>query len=181
MMSAVFQWLRVRGVGRAKTAFFVVTLVFALVVATGVALGLRSVSSRGETTPAPAELAGHQLVQAATGAEALAEVDGLHGKGIDAMDAWIGRYEGGGTIWVAEAGTEENALKLLDDMVRGIEDGDSPYQGLTQDEFEGVSIYAVRDASQHHFFYQTRTRVAWVATPPGAEEGFLSEALANVR
>lgn len=181
-MRGTFPWLRLRPVeGGGKPAFFILTLVLALVVAAGVTLGIRSASGRGETTLAPAELAGHELIRAVTGAEAMAEVDGLHGKGIDAMDAWIGRYEGGGTIWVAEAGTEENALKLLDDMVRGIEDGDSPYQGLTEDEFEGVSMYAVRDGRQHHFFYQTRTRVAWVATPPGAEEAFLSEALANVR
>jgi hypothetical protein len=181
-MRTVLPRLRAYGVGgRSKTAFFIVTLVFALMLAAGVTLGLRSISGRGETSPAPAELAGYQLIQAVTGAEALADVDGLHGKAIDVADAWIGRYEGGGTIWVAEAGSEENAIKLLDDMVRGIEGGDSPYQGLTHDEFEGVSVYAVRDASQHHFFYQTRTRVAWVATPPGAEEAFLSEALVNVR
>ena len=96
------------------------------------------------------------------------------------MDAWIGRYEDGGAIWVAASGSEENALQLLDDMVRRIEDGDSPYQGLTRDEFQGVSMYAVRDTSQHHFFYQMGTQVVWVATPPSVEGAFLADALRKV-
>jgi len=180
-MRVILQRLRLGGEGgRSRTALLVVALVLALVLAAGVTLGLRSVSDSGETTPAPAELAGHQLVQALVGAEAVTEVNRLHGKGLDIMDAWIGRYEGGGMIWVAEAGSEENARQLLDDMVRGIENGDSPYQGLTRNEFQGVSMYAVRDTSQHHFFYQMSTQVVWVATPPGTEEAFLSEALRNV-
>lgn len=157
-------------------------LAVALLLAGGATLlGLRSASGGDDTTPAPREIAGHKLTQAVTGAEAMAEVDRLHGKSIDLADAWVGRYEGGGAVWVAEAASEDGAFALLDAMVRAIEDGGSPYQGLTQNKFEGMPMYAVRDANGHHFFYQAKTRVVWVATPPGAEQAFLSEALANLR
>ncbi|MDI6857470.1 MAG: hypothetical protein QME71_04035 [Dehalococcoidia bacterium] len=162
-----------------------VSLAAALLLAGGATvLGLRSASgggSSGDTTPAPPQLAGRKLMQVVTGAEAMAEVDRLHGKGLDIVDAWIGRYEGGGTVWVAEAASEDGAFALLDAMVRAIEDGGSPYQGLTQNKFEGMPMYAARDANGHHFFFQAKTRVVWVATPPGAEQAFLSEALANLR
>jgi len=180
-MRRLLSWPRFP-VSRGAAALFAAALVVALLLAgAATALGLRSASGGEEATPAPPQLAGHKLTQALTGAEAMAEVDRLHGKSIDVVDAWVGRYEGGGTVWVAEAASEDGALELLDAMVRAIEDGGSPYQGLTRNTFEGMPMYAVRDANGHHFFYQTKTRVVWVATPPGAEEVFLSEALANLR
>ncbi len=167
--------------GQGKALVLAVTLLFALLIAVGVATGLWSISGGQEApTPAPIELAGYHLTHAVAGPQAIAEVNRLHGTAIEIVDAWIGHYQEGGTVWVARASSEEKARQLLDEMIRGIQDGGSPFRGLTRQEIEGVAVYSVRDAGQLHFFYQRVTQVVWVATPPGAEEPFLSEAMRKV-
>ncbi len=163
-----------RDQGNAK--ILVVTVLFAVLVAGAVATGLWSAAANQASTPAPRELAGYQLVQAVVGPEAIDEVNRLHGTDIEIIDAWIGFYEGGGEVWVSRASDEAKARELLDDMATNIRDGDSPFRGLTRQEFQGVPVYAVTDARQVHFFYQTGAQVVWLAAPPGAEESFLSAA-----
>lgn len=156
------------------TTAFAVALVFA------VGVGLWSVAVGGDGSPAPAEVAGYRLVRTMTGHEAMAEVENLHGTPINVVDAWIGHYEQGGTIWVAQAATEAKAQELVEEMVAGIEEGGTPFSGLTDLEFQGVPLYSVRDARQVHFFYEIGDRVVWLATPPGDEDAFLAGAMREV-
>ncbi len=164
--------------GSAKA--LMVSVLFAVLVAVGVATGLWSAAGNQASTPAPAELAGYNLVSAVAGPEAIADINRLHGTGIEIIDAWIGRYQGDGGVWVSRASDEAKARELLDEMVTNIEDGGSPFSGLTPQEFQGMPVYAVRDARQVHYFYQQDTQVVWVATPPGAEESFLLDVLRKV-
>ncbi len=168
------------GRARGRGWVLVVSLVFGLVLAVSVASGLWSATADQKTSPAPTELAGYRLIGSVTGQEAIAQVNGLHGTDIDIVDAWIGQYQQDGTVWVARAGSEVKAEELLDDMVRRIDDGGSPFWGLTRQEFQGMPLYSVRDASQVHFFYQIDTKVVWLATPPGDEDAFLAKAIREV-
>ncbi len=167
-----------RDQGSAKV--LMVSVLFAVLVAAGVATGLWSAAGNQASTPAPGELAGYYLVGAVTGPEAIDDIDRLHGTGIEIVDAWIGRYQGDGGVWVSRASDEAKAQELLDDMVSNIQDGGSPFSGLTRQEFQGMPVYAVRDARQVHYFYLQETQVVWVATPPGAEESFLLDVLRKV-
>jgi HAMP domain-containing protein len=164
------------GRDRGNAKILVVTVLFAVLVAGAVATGLWSAADNQASTPAPKELAGYHLVQAVAGPEAIDEVNRLHGTDIEIVDAWIGLYEDGGEVWVSRASDEAKARELLDDMSSNIRDGDSPFRGLTRQEFQGVPVYAVTDARQVHFFYQTGAQVVWLAVPPGAEDSFLSAA-----
>ena len=167
-----------RDQGSAKV--LMVTVLFAVLVAAGVATGLWSAAGNQASTPAPGELAGYYLVEAVAGPEAIDDIDRLHGTAIDIVDAWVGHYQGDGGVWLAQAASEAKARQLLDDMVTNIQDGDSPFYGLTPQEFQGMPVYAVRDARQVHYFYQQETQVMWVATPRGAEESFLLDVLRKV-
>lgn len=167
-----------RDQGNAK--ILVVTVLFAVLVAGAVAMGLWSAAGNQASAPAPTELAGYHLVQAVAGPEAIAEINDLHGTEIEVIDAWIGVYQDGGGVWVSQAADEAKARELLDDMATNIRDGDSPFRGLTRQEFQGVPVYAVTDARQTHFFYQIGVQVVWLAAPQGAEEAFLSAAFREI-
>jgi hypothetical protein len=143
-------------------------------------MGLWSVASDQEVSPAPSELAGYRLVGSVVGAEAIADVNELHGTEIDVVDAWIGHYQQGGTVWAATATDESKARELLDEMVFGIEGGGTPFSGLTRQELQGMPLFRVQDARQVHFFYQTGAQVVWLAAPTGGEEGFLAETIREV-
>jgi hypothetical protein len=157
-----------------------VPALFALAIGFSVASGLWSAASQQEVTPAPRELAGYHLDQAMSGPQAIAEISDLHGEDIDVTEAWVGHYQGSGTIWAAQASGERQAIRLLEKMVRGIGEGNSPFQGLRQLEVDGILVYTVTDGHQQHFFYQQGDQVVWVAAPKGAEDTFLSAALDKI-
>ena len=162
--------------GPGKVLVLSIPLVFGLVIAVSVASGLWSITSSQESGPAPNQLAGYHLTTVMVGPEAIAEVNGLHGKDIEVVDAWVGHYQGQGAVWVAEASNEEKARQLLDDMVRHIQDGGSPFRGLTPQAYQGLTVYRVTDGRQVHFFYQRDVKVVWVTAPQDAEEDFFSAA-----
>ncbi len=182
-MRGTFHRLALRGgrdQGSAKV--LMVSVLFAVLVAVSVATGLWSAADNQATssTPAPGELAGYSLVGAMAGPEAIDSINRLHGTAIDIVDAWVGHYQDDGGVWVSRASDEAMARQLLDDMVTNIQEGDSPFYGLTPQEFQGVPVFVVRDGRQAHYFYQQETQVVWVATPPGAEESFLLDVLRKV-
>ena len=168
------------GRGWGKALVVSTSVIFGLLIAFSVASGLWSIASTQQSGPAPNQLAGYHLTTVMVGPEAIAEVNGLHGKEIDVVDAWVGHYQGGGAVWVAQAASEEKARQLLDDMVRRIQDGGSPFRGLTPQAYKGLTVYSVTDGRQMHFFYQRSAKVVWVATPPAAEEDFFAAAFRKV-
>ena len=181
-MRDTFHRLALRG-GRdqGSAKLLMVSVLFAVMVAVGVGTGLWSAAgNRAASTPPPGELAGYDLIEAVVGPEAIDDINRLHGTAIDIVDAWVGRYRDDGGVWVSRASDEANARQLLDDMVTNIQDGGSPFRGLTPQEFQGMPVYAVIDARQVHYFYQQETQVVWVTTPPGAEESFLLDVLRKV-
>jgi hypothetical protein len=163
-----------------KLLVFAVTALFALAIGMSVFSGLWSAASKVEVTPAPRELAGYHLDQAMEGPQAIEEISALHGEDIEVLDAWIAHYQGSASIWAARASSEEQAAKLLDDMVKGIGEGKSPFQGLRDLEIEGVATYTVTDGRQQHFFYQQGDQVIWVAAPRGGEQPFVLAALEKI-
>lgn len=169
-----------RQMGVGKLIVVLVPVFFALVIGMSVASGLWSAASQQEVTPAPRELAGYHLDQAMSGPQAIAEVSELHGKDIEVKEAWVGHYQGSGTIWAARAESEDRAVKLLDKMVKGIGEGRSPFQDLRELEIEGIPVYTVTDGRQQHFFYQRADQVVWVAAPRGGEEPFFLAALDKI-
>ncbi len=179
-MSDVLEGVSTKPVKAGRLLILLAPVLFALALGVSVASGLWSAASQQEVTPAPREIAGYHLDQSMSGPEAIAEISELHGKDIDIADGWVAHYQGGGTIWAARAGSEQQAAKLLERMVQGIGDGNSPFQGLQEINFGGVPTYTVTDGRQQHFFYQKGDQVVWVATPRRAEEAFFSAAAEKV-
>ena len=126
-------------------------------------------------------VAGYRLQRSITGAEATAAMDELHGLPIEVPDGWIGEYEGGGTIWVAQVESEEKAKELVDRMTAAIDDGTPFFTNLERSEFGDLVVYSAEGGGQRHYYYQLGTQVIWVTAPPGDEGTFFHEALAAVR
>ncbi len=168
------------GMSLGKLLAFGVPLAFAVAISLSVASGLWPDTSQQETTPAPRQLAGYHLDQVMSGRDAIAEIGELHGEDIPVAEAWVAHYQGNGTVWAGRATDTEQAAQLLDRMVRGIQQGNSPFTGLTRRQFKGISVYAVTDGRQTHSFYQQGERVVWLATPEGAEDALLSVALEKI-
>ena len=143
-----------------------------------VAWGLWTAVVGGETaTSAPQEIAGYRLRGTLDGPVAVASMERLHGEEIDIVTGWIANYEGGGTIWLAEAADEEAAGRLLKAMTDRIADGNESFAHLQGEEYRGLTVYSVLGQGQRHYYYARGRQLVWVATPPGAEEAFFSDAV----
>lgn len=164
-----------------RLLILLVPVVFAMAIGMSVASGLWSAASQQEVTPAPRQLAGYHLDQAMSGPQAIAEISELHGKEIQVVDAWVGHYQGGATIWASRSASEPEAVKLLDKMVLRIGEGTSPFQGLTEIQVNGLTAYTVTDGRQQHFFYQQGDQVIWLAAPRGGEEAFVLAAVDKIK
>lgn len=155
-------------------------------------------TSTGGTPPAvpadaemvPASLGGLPLASVATGDEARAQVEQLHGKslgpGLEA--AWVAQYgsaSGSGqadaTLWISRSATADDALSLFKLMTERISEGTSPFEGLRPINMEGVEGYALDGMGQRHYYFLVDRDLYWLATDPAGAEVVLAEVLANAQ
>ena len=152
--------------------------ILALALVGAVGWGLWTATAGEEAaTGAPQEIAGYRLQGTLSGPDAVASMEQLHGEEIGIVTGWIARYEDGGTIWLAEAADKETAGRLVQAMTDRIADGNESFAHLQTGKHEGLTIYSVLGQGQRHYYYAQDKRLVWVATPPGAEETFFSDAL----
>lgn len=109
------------------------------------------------------------------GAQALAQVNQLHGTTIDLKDAYIAVYshdfnpyhndKARVTVWVGTARSNDSAAGLLKRMVAGISNGGTPFSKPKRLTVGGYEIYQVTGLGGDHFFYQSPNngqRVIWL-------------------
>lgn len=138
----------------------------------------------------PGSLGGRPLASVATGDEARAQVEQLHGKslgpGLEA--AWVAQYgaaSGSGhsdaTLWISRSATAGDARVLFELMTKRISEGTSPFEGLRPINMEGVEGYALDGMGQRHYYFLVDRDLYWLATAPGGAEVVLAEMLANAQ
>lgn len=138
----------------------------------------------------PSSLGGWPLAGLATGDEARAQVEQLHGKGLGAglEGAWVAQYgaaSGSGhseaTLWISRAARADDARELFERMTDRIAEGTSPFEGLrpiTEGDVEG---YALEGMGQVHYYFLVGSDLYWLAVDPATAEAVLAELLVSAR
>jgi hypothetical protein len=135
--------------------------------------------------PVPSSLAELAVTGVIAGAEAKAEVEQLHGKGLGSgfQAAWIAHYGAPeqATVWVSRSARAEDAGELLLRMQERIAQGGSPFTSPSILERDGVSVNALDGMGQKHFYFRLDADVYWLAISADRAEAGLSELIAAAR
>ena len=166
------------GTGRVLTGVGLAAVFAAVVVAL---LANTSNPPSGQSAPpglrVPQALAGTPITSTLRGPAALAEVSRLHGKAIAAGDAVVARYQDGTTLWVSASSSALEASRLLWRMNRRMANGTKVFGAPRPQELRGRTVFITEGLGQVHYYYQSGTRVLWLAVPPGPHTGAAIEAL----
>ncbi|MDP2743594.1 MAG: hypothetical protein Q8P00_00820 [Dehalococcoidia bacterium] len=132
----------------------------------------RDVLSPSKQGGMPERIGNLELVSTVAGAQALAQIDRLHGTDIKLVTAFIAEYvydryeRQHATVWVGVAESDQAAAQLLTRMLDGITRGGSGFGNLQKVTVGGQEISQVDGPDGKHFFYQPREgadRVIWLS------------------
>lgn len=133
-------------------------------------------------SPVPSSLTDLAVTAMMSGAEAMAEVEQLHGKGLGTgfEAAWIAHYGAANeaTVWVSRSASAEDAGVLLRRMQDRIGQGGSPFTNPSTLDTAGVAVNALDGMGQKHFYFQVDTDLYWLAIGADRAEAGLSELIA---
>lgn len=152
---------------RRRFSWFQAVLIVVLLVMVWYGFGM-TVLSPARGMSAPTHLGSLQLSNTVDGAEALKQVNKLHGTDIMLNKALIADYGNGNehvTVWVGEAADSSAAADLLERMVAGIQTNRSPFKNLRLMTAVGQEVWQVDGPEGPSYFYQTpepARRVIWV-------------------
>lgn len=121
----------------------------------------------------PESLGKLELISSVEGAEALAQVNKLHGTGINLVWAYIAKYADKGeriTVWVGKAEDSNTAAGLINKMTEGIARSGSGFSNLRQltikvSAYSDHNVFQVDGPGGKHFFYLshgTQDKVVWL-------------------
>ena len=114
----------------------------------------------------PHRLAGLERREVVQGPEALAEVAGLHAKGLPLTAGTIGRYGAGATratLWVGWALGPEQADALVEHMTAGIRRGGSPFRAVEAVVSGERPVVRLTGMGQQHVYFAAGNRIVWAA------------------
>jgi len=126
----------------------------------------------------PQTLAGLALSTTQSGAAAIANIKQLHGADVPLVGGIVAMYgDTSATLWVAEAGSEADALQLVQSMDASINKGGSPFTSKGVFQFRNRDVYMLEGAGTSEFFMQSGKKVLWVSTAPEQSEQAMKEML----
>lgn len=127
----------------------------------------------------PGTIAGFSLVQAQTGQAAIASLKRLHGVDFPLVSGIMAEYgQKSATLWVAEAGSQAQALELMNSMEAKIAQGGSPFTPMGVFQFQNRDVYLLNGMGQTNFYAQSGNKVFWLAVVPEQAEQAMKELLA---
>ena len=142
----------------------------------------------GRPPDVPPSLAGLPLTHTTQGAEAIAEIGRLHGKGILLRDASVGHYERDGAIamlYVSRSLLGPVARWQFSRMVDGIGRGAANTEGrftyLKERNEAGITLYSALGLGQVHYFYRSGAAIVWLAADAEIARGALAETVRLIR
>lgn len=114
-----------------------------------------------------------QLVDSVEGSQAIAQINKLHGTGIELVSAYIAEYAHSSpyhnvrvTVWVGSAESGDAAAELIGKMIEGIERGGSGFSNLERLSIADHEVFRVDGPGGEHFFYLSGERgetVVWLS------------------
>jgi len=126
----------------------------------------------------PDAVAGLQIAESKTGAQAMAEFENLHGKQFPISLGSIGIYGNHQiTLWVAGVPTDSIAFEMVEAMQGKIAQGNSPFTPLEQFNQGNRTIYALEGMAQKHYYFQSKSLVIWLAADPAIADAAIQQIL----
>jgi len=132
----------------------------------------------------PQELAGIPLAHSQQGAEARAEIERLHGKGIPITDGYVAHY---GTqppvamLYVSRARDEQVARQQVEQMTTRIRASNGPFTHLRESTRFGMTVYSTLGQGQVHYYFRRGASVVWVAADPTIAQQALADTVKKLR
>jgi hypothetical protein len=162
-------------------------IVAGIVVAVFLSLWLNVLQPRTQKN-VPGRLGDLDLVEAVTGAEALTQVNNLHGLGVSLSEAVVATYthispyhgNSRATVWVGRTESMAAAVGLTRKMAESIAKGGSPFNNLRPVSVSGLEVFQVDGPGGIHYFYSSREKpesVIWISIEAPAPEAILEEAI----
>ena len=126
----------------------------------------------------PSTIAGLQMTDSKTGAQAMAEFENLHGKQFPITSGSIGIYGNQQiTLWAAGVYSNSMALDMVKAMREKIAKGNSPFTPLEQFHLGNRSIDVLEGMGQKHYYFQSKNLVIWLAVSPALADPVLQQIL----
>lgn len=145
----------------------------------------------GETETAfPPTLQGLNLGQVVSGPRALDMISKLHGTDIEIKQGYIISYGGPGgqiTIWISESNNSAEAKRLFDIMDKKIIESNKspgqssgpPFTDRRTFRQNDVDVVAVKGMGMENYYYQTGSKVYWIAAGVADPVKTLDEVMKN--
>jgi len=128
--------------------------------------------------PLPDQIAGLQMTDYTTGAQAAAQFEDLHNKQFPLTSGAIGIY-GDHEITLWAAGTPLNFMtaRMVNAMEEKIAKRNSPFTPLEQLAQGPRTIYVLEGMGQKHFYFQSKNLIIWLAADPSIADEALEQTL----
>jgi len=123
----------------------------------------------------PHKIDGYSLSRLITGGKALAQVNGLHGKPIQALKGSIALYEGEGKeamVWVSLAPSSQMALQQVGIMVEKMEER-GPFHDFSTGKVGCILVHRFLGLGQEHYLFSHGASVFWISAPVGEGKPFV--------
>ena len=128
--------------------------------------------------PLPDQIAGLQMTDYTTGAQAAAQFEDLHNKQFPLTSGAIGIYgDREITLWAAGAPLDFMASRMVEAMREKITEGNSPFTPIEQFDQGKRTIYVLEGMGQKHFYFQSKNLIIWLATDPALAEAAIQQTL----
>ena len=126
----------------------------------------------------PDQIAGLQMTDYTTGAQAAAQFEDLHNKQFPLTSGAIGIYgDREITLWAAGAPLDFMASRMVEAMREKITEGNSPFTPIEQFDQGKRTIYVLEGMGQKHFYFQSKNLIIWLATDPALAEAAIQQTL----
>ena len=137
-----------------------------------------SLVSHPAVVPLPEEIAGLQITEHDTGAQAAAEFKKLHGKKFPLTSGAMGIYGNHQiTVWAAGTPLSFMASQMIDAMKDKIAAGNSPFIPMTEINDQDRIVYVLEGMGQRHYYFQSKNLVIWLAADPSLADDALQQTL----
>ena len=149
------------------------------IVAAAAFLSIRPALFRPGVISLPNTVAGIPLVQSLQGQAALDNLEELHGRSFLLNSGAVGYYGDRGEVilWVSGTLFDWTAGRMVAEMSNRIGEGDSIFNPVGTLEDGRRTVYLVETPGQLHFYFQSGSRLVWLAASPSVAEQALQQVL----
>ncbi len=131
----------------------------------------------------PERLGTLELIGTIEGAEALAQVNRLHGTDIELVSAYIAEYAHGDervTVWAGRTESSNAGTEFTKRMLQAIEKGGSGFSNLQRMIIADQEVFQVDGPGGEHFFYNSKEpkgQIVWLTIEAADPLSILEQAI----